>query len=276
MPRTKTAKATPAKPGADKPGTAGTARTQPAKSGAIKPGTARGGGARRSATPAPATSTRTASPAAAPATGPAAGRARVRTVRLAGGAAPIPALPAAVADTPAARALWAALHAHPDATTADLAAAAGIGRSTATGMLVGFADAGLATRTPGGGTGRARRPDRWSTTPAPAPVRAPASPTPSRAAATGAFTAAGVGAPQDDAISATPVPPGGKLTGGQLRDLVAAHLRAHPDQDLGPTAIAKHLDRSAGAVANACLRLIALGQATQTSRSPRRYRATTG
>ena len=59
---------------------------------------------------------------------------------------------------------------------------------------------------------------------------------------------------------------------GQLRDLVAAHLAAHPDADFSPHAIGRVLGRSSGAVANALDRLTALGQAQLTSERPRRYR----
>jgi hypothetical protein len=58
---------------------------------------------------------------------------------------------------------------------------------------------------------------------------------------------------------------------GQLRDLVAAHLTAHPDGDFSPHQIGRVLGRSSGAVANALDRLTALGQAQLTSEKPRRY-----
>ena len=58
---------------------------------------------------------------------------------------------------------------------------------------------------------------------------------------------------------------------GQLRDLVAAHLTAHPDGDYSPHQIGRVLGRSSGAVANALDRLTALGQAQLTSEKPRRY-----
>jgi hypothetical protein len=60
---------------------------------------------------------------------------------------------------------------------------------------------------------------------------------------------------------------------GQLRDLVQAHLAAHPDADFTPHAIGRVLGRSSGAVANALDRLTALGQAQLTSEKPRRYQA---
>jgi hypothetical protein len=59
---------------------------------------------------------------------------------------------------------------------------------------------------------------------------------------------------------------------GQLRDLVQAHLAAHPDADFTPHQIGRVLYRSSGAVANALDRLTALGQAQLTSDKPRCYR----
>lgn len=59
---------------------------------------------------------------------------------------------------------------------------------------------------------------------------------------------------------------------GQLRDLVQAHLAAHPDAEFTPHVIGRVLGRSSGAVANALDRLTALGHAQLTSDKPRRYR----
>jgi hypothetical protein len=59
---------------------------------------------------------------------------------------------------------------------------------------------------------------------------------------------------------------------GQLRDLVQAHLAAHPDAEFTPHSIGRVLDRSSGAVANALDRLTALGHAQLTTDKPRRYR----
>ena len=61
---------------------------------------------------------------------------------------------------------------------------------------------------------------------------------------------------------------------GQLRDLVDAHLLAHPGTDFTPHQIGRVLDRSSGGVANALDRLTALGRAHLTSEKPRRYQAT--
>jgi hypothetical protein len=198
---------------------------------------------------------------------------RPPTARPGQHAVPPPGLPAGAPDTPACRALWAALHATPGATAADLARTARIGRSTATQLLAALVEAGLAERTPGGGQGRTRKPDHWTATTPPAAPTTPARTTPAPTGTRRASTQTTAGP-----ASATPSTPGvsqplpeGKLVKGQLRDLVAAQLRAHPDQDFTPTALARALKRSAGAVANACERLTGQGTAARTGTGPRRY-----
>ena len=79
--------------------------------------------------------------------------------------------------------------------------------------------------------------------------------------------------PSAPSAPAGPAPVTGRLRLGQLRQLVAAHLVAHPG-DHTPGAIARSLDRSAGAVANAISTLCARGQAELTCEKPARYRAT--
>ncbi len=71
-----------------------------------------------------------------------------------------------------------------------------------------------------------------------------------------------------------PSPAAGKLRPGQLHRLVAAHLVAHPTDDLTVIAVARALGRSSGAVGNALERLAAAGHAERTSAAPRRYRST--
>jgi hypothetical protein len=79
------------------------------------------------------------------------------------------------------------------------------------------------------------------------------------------------------ALRAVKAAAGGSRSGagarpGQLRELVAAHLAAHPGQEFTPHEIAKVIGRSSGAVANALDRLTGLGQATLSCEKPRRYR----
>jgi predicted transcriptional regulator len=166
-------------------------------------------------------------------------------------AAPTPA-------TPATEALLAALADRPGATATELAQAAGIGRSTAAKLLATLADQGRVLRQPGGHHDGRRAADRW-TLPAPLPTQdSSASPT------------------------AAPTPPAepsptesGRLRAGHLRQLVLGCLAERPGQALSPTAIAKTLDRSAGAVANALRVLAGQGAVTQTQPKPRRYTITT-
>src|SRR5436305_6244493 len=74
------------------------------------------------------------------------------------------AIPAPAGRTAAEDKLWAALHAHPAATTGDLAAHAGIGRSTAGKILAGWASEGSVTRTSDPGPGGRRAADIWRIT----------------------------------------------------------------------------------------------------------------
>lgn len=60
-----------------------------------------------------------------------------------------------------------------------------------------------------------------------------------------------------------------------LRPLVAGHLNAFPDLEFTPGEIAKVLDRSSGAVANALDTLVGRGEAVLTCERPRRFRTAT-
>jgi hypothetical protein len=68
--------------------------------------------------------------------------------------------------------------------------------------------------------------------------------------------------------------PGTAARSGQLRELVAAHLAGHPEEEFTPHEIGKIIGRSSGAVANALDKLVSLGQATLSCEKPRRYRHT--
>jgi hypothetical protein len=165
-------------------------------------------------------------------------------------AAPTPA-------TPAAEALLGALADRPGATATELAQAAGIGRSTAAKLLATLAGQGRALRQPGGHHDGRRAADRW-TLPTPMPTQ-------------------NLGAPPTAAPTPPAEPPStesGRLGAGQLRQLVLGCLAERPGQALSPTTIAKTLDRSAGAVANALHVLAGQGAAVQTQPKPRRYTIT--
>ena len=198
--------------------------------------------------------------------------------------------------------LWAALHAHPNSTAADLSAAAKIGKSTAQKILARWAGDGSVTRTPGIADGGRRAADLWAITgvddigdhgdDAPAidahprdsarsaldDPTADASTEPPQAErteaqqdrasddATGPATAADTGAGgRGDATAA-------RLAPGALRGLVEDYLRDHPGEEFGPTAIAKALGgKSSGAVSNALDKLVEDGTAVKTQDTPRRF-----
>jgi predicted transcriptional regulator len=159
--------------------------------------------------------------------------------------------------TPATEPLLDALADRPGATATELAQAAGIGRSTAAKLLATLAGQGRVLRQPGGLKDGRRAADRW-TIPTPPPTQDASAPP-----------------------TAAPTPPAEpppnnseRLGAGQLRQLVLGCLAERPGQALSPTAIAKTLDRSAGAVANALQVLAGQGAVTQTQPKPRRYTIT--
>ena len=159
----------------------------------------------------------------------------------------------AAATTPSAmssrEAVLAALASGP-ASAAEVAEAAGIGRSTATKALAALAASGEVERSEGGRDGARRLPDRWSLLE-----------DDERHDPAGAPLAAGDGSGSV------------RLGKGELAAMVAAFLVDHPGEH-SPSAIAKALDgRSAGAIGNALGRLVEAGGAVQTSDRPRRYQA---
>jgi len=160
----------------------------------------------------------------------------------------------ATATSASAEALLGALAARPGATAAELAAAAGIGRSTAGKLLATLVVQGRVQRQPGGHQDGRRAADRW-TLPTPVPTQDPGAPTPGPPAS-----------PADQPPSGS-----GRLRSGALRQLVVGCLAERPRQALSPTAIAKRLDRSAGAVGNALRVLAGQGAVVQTQAKPRMY-----
>jgi hypothetical protein len=63
-----------------------------------------------------------------------------------------------------------------------------------------------------------------------------------------------------------------RLAPGALRGMVEDHLRDHPGEEFGPTAIANELGgKSSGAVSNALDKLVADGVAVKTQDKPRRF-----
>jgi predicted ArsR family transcriptional regulator len=134
----------------------------------------------------------------------------------------------------AADKLREALALHPASTAAELTKISGLSRTTITKQLAAIQKAGDATATEGTRNGRRGRPaSRWSLT----------------------------GHTERS-----------RLRPGELDGLVLEHLRSL-DAPVGPTAVGKALDRSAGAVANCMTRLAKTGQLKQTNKKPRRYKA---
>ena len=144
-----------------------------------------------------------------------------------------------------------ALAAKPQATAAEVAAAAGVGRSTASKLLARLASTGDVRRTQGGRDGARRLPDRFalaSTEPAAKTAKPKA------------------------AEDAEPKAAEDRLKPGQLDGLVMAFLRENKASGPhGPTTVAKALNRSAGATSNCLTRLTEAKEVRQDSDKPRRY-----
>jgi hypothetical protein len=149
------------------------------------------------------------------------------------------------------QAVLKALAANPEATAADVAAAAGVGRSTAGKVLARLASAGEVRRTEGGRDGARRLPDRF--------------------ALASAEPAAKTAKPKA-AKDAKPKEVGERLKPGQLDGLVLGFLAENVDSaPHGPTTVARALARSSGAVQNSLARLAQAEQVRQVSDKPRRY-----
>ncbi len=192
-----------------------------------------------------------------------------------------------------------ALRQHPDATAAELAEHAGIGRSTATRTLANLETKGQVTRQRGKAEAGGRTaPDRWALVPDthtdPDETQQPATEKP---AAEQTDTSATAGQDEDHAGQDTPpssaaadtasaeteatttdaAEPTSKdsssqrLRPGELRALLHAWLAERPGQEFTPTKIGKELGRSAGAVGNALATMTDADQVTKTSAKPRKY-----
>lgn len=127
-----------------------------------------------------------------------------------------------------------------ETTASEIAAAAKLGRSTAGKVLVKLERAGKVRRKEGGCEG-IRLPDRWNLVP---------------------------DRPPPEGHAATE-----HLRPGPLDGLVLAYLNEHAADAIGPTAVARALGRSSGAVGNCLRRLAATERVRQVSEHPRRYAA---
>jgi DNA-binding transcriptional ArsR family regulator len=183
-------------------------------------------------------------------------------------------------------AVAAALVAHPGATAAQVAEAAGIGRSTAAKVLAAMEDRGVARRDPGGRDGGRQLADRWHLVEAGAAGGVPdvaggepnvAGDDPDKVAAPDPAAVVGDDPGRGDVGDAVVAVAGstefGRLGRGALRALVLDYLGAHGGADgLGPAAVAKGLGgKSSGAVGNALARLEADGAVRLVTERPRRY-----
>ncbi|MFJ7213615.1 hypothetical protein [Amycolatopsis sp. NPDC098790] len=163
-----------------------------------------------------------------------------------------------------------ALEAHPGATAARLASAAGVGRSTATKILSRLATEGHVTRTdgkdqsvpvtwtwgvqtPDAPVEAADADDQEATSPT-LPAPDPVTPEP---AATDTSTA--------ETSKKDRLPKGG------LYELVKDFLHKHPGEEFGPAKIGTELVRSSGAVNNALEKLVSNGLAKKTCEAPKRF-----
>jgi hypothetical protein len=147
-----------------------------------------------------------------------------------------------------------ALTAHPGVTGPELADILGIGQSTAAKRLAALELDSQVSRDTGGPVGGRRVPHRWS-------VLAPAPPPADKASAVAARS--GATAPMGDAT---------RLGRGVLGGLVLDYLAARPEENFGPAAIGKALDRSGGAVSNSLAAMAERGEVVLVSDKPRRYR----
>jgi hypothetical protein len=136
-----------------------------------------------------------------------------------------------------------------EATVDEIAAAAGIGHTSTRKYLADLGQGGMARRAPGGREGKRKLPDRYSL------VVEDGRP----AVAKGAKVACG--------------DTGQRLRPGGLDELVLGYLRDHRERGpFGPTAVAKGLGRSSGAVANSLARMASAGEKVeQVGGRPRRY-----
>lgn len=154
----------------------------------------------------------------------------------------------------AKQAILEILKVEPQASVAQIAVSAGIGRSTAGKLLTQLESEDKVRRTDGGRDGRRRLPDLWSLTEG-QPAAKDAS-----------------GKRANSTTKPAAASDADRLKPGQLEPLVLDYLKTNADSGPhGPTAIAKALDRSSGAVGNCLVRLAKANKARKVSDKPRRY-----
>jgi hypothetical protein len=157
--------------------------------------------------------------------------------------------------------LVAAVAASPGATAAEVAAALGIGQSTAQKRLAALDASGRVRRDPGGRVDGVRAPDRWH----PLVIHDATAPEPDA-------TTEGGGDPDSAADGPASADGSGRLGRGALAALVRDYLAERPKESFGPAALGKALGRSQGAISNALAVMAERGEAVLVADKPRRYR----
>lgn len=155
-------------------------------------------------------------------------------------------------DTAKRQKVAEALSGSPGSTVSEVADAVGIGRSTAHQYLAALIDDGKVQRNVGGRDGGRRLPDHYSLV---------------ASEATSAEGEKPASKPKPAAASTV-----ARLRPGELDGLVLGFMREHPDD--GPFsagAVARGIDRSAGAVRNCLDRLAEREEASRVSTKPNRY-----
>jgi hypothetical protein len=178
------------------------------------------------------------------------------------------------------QAILEVLKVEPQATAAQIAVSANVGRSTAGKLLAQMESDGEVRRTEGGREGNRRQPDVWSLADT---QRASTGEQPASGKATDSATTkgkpaaanAGEGKPSDGkagvgAASTTGKPD--RLKPNELNALVLGFLEANKNSSPhGPGQIAKALERSSGAVGNCLERLAKDKKVKLVEEKPRRY-----
>jgi len=158
------------------------------------------------------------------------------------------------------------LTAAPEATAAQIAVSAAVGRSTAGKMLAQLESDGEVCRTEGGREGNRRLPDLWSL------VGDQPANTASESKSTRAAAAEEPASGKDEPTACASEVEGSKLKPGGLDPLVLAFLEENKDSGPhGPSQIAKALQRSSGAVGNCLERLTKDKKVKLVTEKPRRY-----
>lgn len=125
----------------------------------------------------------------------------------------------------------------------------------------------MASRTTSRKAGAAKAPARTTRTTRAQSSNRSTAPAKGTAKANGTQPAAPVSTPVVNNKSGLP-----KLGKGALETAVFDHMGANPKSEFTPSDLARVLNRSSGAIANALAKFAAQGKVTQTSERPRRYR----